>query len=140
MQLTGHINEDVVMALYLGNLSGEAKQRLDIHISDCPNCFREYKIHREVLSGVETLVKETTNPQYEENFRASIKYKMRKRQIYYDLTYHPIVGPAWIAASDKGVCLIKFSDHTPFEIEELLRECEPEAWIIQNKTAMSKNR
>ena len=56
MQLIGHINEDQVMALYLGELSGDEEQRMHRHVSDCPGCNREFLLYREILGGVETLI------------------------------------------------------------------------------------
>ncbi|NUM78454.1 zf-HC2 domain-containing protein, partial [candidate division KSB1 bacterium] len=55
MQITGHINEDLVMAMYLGNLAAEDQQRLQRHASECPICKRELTTYREVLSGLEAL-------------------------------------------------------------------------------------
>ena len=56
MQLTGHITEDEVMALYLGSLPSEEQQRFHRHVADCTGCSREYELYREIFSGVETLV------------------------------------------------------------------------------------
>ena len=56
MQLIGHINEDQVMALYLGELSGDEEQRMHRHVSDCAGCNREFSLYREILGGVETLI------------------------------------------------------------------------------------
>jgi len=135
MQLTGHINEDLVMALYLGDLTGEEEQRLYRHVSDCKGCHREYNMYREVLTGVETLVKEMGGAGRAAILRATIKQMMRQKQIYYDLFHHPLVGPMWVAATDRGVCTVQFSDRTPFEIEEFLREKQPEGWITRDKAA-----
>lgn len=138
MQLTGHINEDLVMALYLGNLSSEDEQRLHQHVADCSACSHEFKLYREMLSGVETLVKEMGGTKHGPLLRTAIQQQLRRRQIYYDLLYHPLVGPLWVAASVRGVCLIQFSDHTPFEIEEKIRELQPEAWIVRDRQATAK--
>ncbi|MEK7729103.1 MAG: methylated-DNA--[protein]-cysteine S-methyltransferase [candidate division KSB1 bacterium] len=136
MQLTGHINEDVVMALYLGNIAGEEKQRIREHVAECTGCSREFDLYREMLSGVETLVKNMGGPQHADRLRASIQGQLRQRQIYYDLFYHSHAGPMWIAATTHGVCMLQFSEHTPFEIEELLREAQSEAWIVRDKHAL----
>ncbi len=135
MQLTGHINEDQVMALYLGNLSSEEEQRLNRHVSDCSTCRREFSLYREMLTGVETLAKEMGGPKHAPLLRTAIRQQMRGRQIFYDLLFHPLVGPLWVASSIKGVCLVNFSDHTPFEIEENLRQLQPEAWLVRDRQA-----
>ena len=135
MQLTGHLNEDQVMALYLGNLSSEEEQRLHRHVSDCATCHREFGLYREMFSGVETLVQELGGAARGPLLRAAIQQQLRRRQIYYDLLHHPLSGPLWVAASVKGVCLIQFSDRTPFEIEERLRQLQPEAWIVRDRQA-----
>ncbi len=138
MQLTGHINEDQVMALYLGNLSSEDEQRLHHHVSDCSACSRELALYREMLSGVETLVQEMGGAEHAPLLRTAIQKQLRRRQIYYDLLYHALVGPVWVAMSLQGVCMIHFSDRTPFEIEEELRELRPEAWIVRDRQATAK--
>lgn len=135
MQLTGHINEDLVMAMYLGSLATEDKQRLQRHVSDCASCRRELATYREVLSGLETLAMKAGGQQRGVISRAAIKQQMRKRQIYYDLLHHPLVGPMWIASTEAGICLAKFSERTPFEIEEFLKAHQPEAWIARDKSA-----
>lgn len=138
MQLTGHINEDVVMALYLGNVPGEEKQRIYHHVNECSGCMREFDLYRQVLSGVETLVQEMGGTQRAGRLRAAIQGRLRQRQIFYDLFYHTLTGPLWVAATTSGVCTVQFSEHTPFEIEELLRAQQPEAWIVREKSALSK--
>lgn len=138
MQFTGHINEDVVMALYLGNVSVEEKQRIYQHVAECSGCTREFDLYRQMLSGVETLVKQMGGAQHAARLRSSIQGQLRQRQIYYDLFYHALVGPVWVAATMHGICMLQFSEHTPFEIEELLRECQSEAWIVRDKKAMAK--
>lgn len=135
MQLTGHINEDVVMAMYLGNLGTEDKLRVQQHVADCAICKREFTTYHEVLSGIETLATKMGGQRRAVILRASIKQQMRKRQIYYDLLHHPLVGPVWIASTAAGVCLANFSERTPFEIEEFLKAKQPEAWIARDKVA-----
>ncbi len=138
MQLTGHINEDVVMALYLGNVPAEEKQRIYRHVAECSGCTREFDLYREMLSGVETLVKQMGGPARGDRLRSSIQGQLRQRQIYYDLFYHALSGPVWIAATTRGICTLQFSEHTPFEIEEYLHERQPEAWIVRDKMALTK--
>lgn len=138
MQLTGHITEDEVMALYLGSLPSEEQQRFHLHVADCTGCSREYELYREILSGVETLVQGMAGTYDEELLRTSIRRKMRTRQLYYDLMHHPLVGPLWLAASHAGLCLVEFADRTPFEIEERLKVLQPDAWITLNKSLTSK--
>lgn len=138
MQLTGHINEDVVMALYLGNVPVEEKQRIYRHVNECSGCMREFDLYRQVLTGVETLVKEMGGTQRASRLRATIQGQLRQRQIFYDLFYHNLTGPMWIAATTHGVCMVQFSEYTPFEIEELLRAQQPEAWIVRDKSALAK--
>jgi methylated-DNA-[protein]-cysteine S-methyltransferase len=128
MQLIGHINEDQVMALYLGELSGDEEQRMHRHVSDCPGCNREFSLYREILGGVETLVKQMGGSRAH-LLRVAIQNKMREKQIYYDFVQHPLTGPMMAAVTAQGVCMIQFTDKTPFEIEELLRDRQPEAWI-----------
>lgn len=137
MQLTGHINEDVMMALYLGNVATDEKSRIRQHVTECSGCSREFNLYRELLSGVETLVQSMGEPQRAERLRASIQGQLRERQIYYDLFYHSLAGPMWIAATTHGICMLQFAEHTPFEIEELLRGVQPEAWIIRDKQALA---
>lgn len=137
MQLTGHINEDVMMALYLGNVATEEKSRIRAHVAECSGCSREFELYRELLSGVETLVQNMGGAQHADRLRVSIQGQLRQRQIYYDLFYHSLVGPMWIAATTQGVCMLQFAEHTPFEIEELLREAQSEAWIIRDKQALA---
>jgi O-6-methylguanine DNA methyltransferase len=138
VQLTGHINEDLVMALYLGNVAVEEKQRIRQHVTECSGCAREFELYRELLSGVETLVKKMGGTEHADRLRTSIQGQFRQRQIYYDLFYHSLVGPIWIAATTRGACMLQFSEHTPFEIEELLREEQPEAWIVRDKQALGR--
>lgn len=138
MQLTGHINEDTVMALYLGNVPVEEKQRIYHHVNECSGCMREFDLYRQVLSGVETLVKEMGGEQRAGSLRATIQGRLRERQIFYDLFYHALVGPMWVAATTSGICAVQFAEHTPFEIEELLRAQQPEAWIVRDKSALAK--
>jgi methylated-DNA-[protein]-cysteine S-methyltransferase len=128
MQLIGHINEDQVMAMYLGELSGDEVQRLHRHVSDCPGCNREFSLYREVLAGVETLVREMGGSR-SPMLRAAIKEKMRQKQIYYDVMQHPLSGPVMVAVTARGVCMIRFTDQSGFEIEEMLRQRRPETWI-----------
>ncbi|MDZ7267153.1 MAG: methylated-DNA--[protein]-cysteine S-methyltransferase [candidate division KSB1 bacterium] len=135
MQLVGHISEDVVMALYLGNLTAEDEQRLHRHVAECADCGREFALYREVLTGLEKLVQEMGGRQRAPLLRAAIKQTMRQRQIYYDLVPHPLTGPLWFASTAAGVCLAAFSEATPFEIEETLKAKQPEAWIIRDKKA-----
>jgi len=135
MQLTGHINEDQAMALYLGNLSLEEEQLLHRHVSDCSACQREFTTYREMFTGMETLVQEMGGTEHAPRLRTAIQQQLRRRQIYYDLLYHPLAGPLWAAMSLRGVCLINFSDRTPFEIEEELRQVQPEAWIVRDRRA-----
>jgi O-6-methylguanine DNA methyltransferase len=132
MQLIGHINEDQVMALYLGELTGDEELRIHRHVSDCPGCNREFSLYREVLGGVETLVREMggARPQI---LRAAIKGKMRQKQIYYEIMQHPLTGLMMVAVTMHGVCMIQFTDQSPFEIEEMLRQRQPEAWIKQDQ-------
>jgi methylated-DNA-[protein]-cysteine S-methyltransferase len=132
MQLTGHINEDQVMALYLGELTGDEEQRIRWHVSDCPGCNREFSLYREIFSGVETLVKQMGGSR-SQILRAAIKSKMRQKQIYYHVMQHPLTGPLMVAVTDHGVCLIHFSDKSSFEIEEILRERQPDAWIKRDQ-------
>ncbi len=133
MQLIGHITEDMVMALYLGNLTAEEAQRLRQHVAECTNCGRDFALYHEVLAGLETLVNEMGGQQRAPLLRAAIKQKMRQRQIYYDLVHHPLAGPMWIASTAAGVCLAAFSEATPFEIEETLKARQPDAWITRDK-------
>lgn len=135
MQITGHINEDLVMAMYLGNLAAEDQQRLQRHASECPICKRELTTYCEVLSGLEALALKVGGQQRAAISRATLKQQMRKRQIYYDLLHHPLAGPMWIASTAAGICLAKFSERTPFEIEEFLKAQQPEAWIVRDKNA-----
>jgi O-6-methylguanine DNA methyltransferase len=128
MQLIGHINEDQVMALYLGELSGDEEQRMHRHVSDCAGCNREFFLYREILGGVETLIKQMGGRRAE-LLRAAIKNKMREKQIYYDFVQHPLTGLMAVAVTARGVCMIQFTGKTPFEIEEELRQRQPQAWI-----------
>jgi methylated-DNA-[protein]-cysteine S-methyltransferase len=132
MQLVGHINEDLVMAMYLGELTRDEEQRMKRHVSDCPGCNREFSLYREILGGVETLVKQMGGRRAE-LLRAAIKNKMRDKQIYYEFTQHPLIGPLMAAVTNRGVCMIQFTDQTPFEIEEMLRRRQPEAWIKRDQ-------
>ena len=138
MQLTGHINEDVVMAMYLGNVPVEEKQRIYRHVADCSGCSREFDLYRQMFSGVETLVREMGGAQRASRLRTTIQGQLRQRQIFYDLFFHTLTGPMWLAATSRGMCSLQFSEHTPFEIEELLREEQPEAWIVRDKNAMAQ--
>lgn len=138
MQLTGHINEDLVMALYLGNLSSEDQQRLQGHLADCSVCKREFALYGELLAGVETLVEKMGGAEKAPLLRAAIQQQLRRRQIYYDLLYHPLAGPIWVAATVNGVCLLQFSARTPFEIEEKLRALQPEAWLVRDRQATAR--
>jgi O-6-methylguanine DNA methyltransferase len=119
--------------MYLGTLATEDKQRLRQHVSDCASCNREYTTYHEVLAGLETLAAKMGGKQRAAILRAAIKQQMRKRQIYYDLLHHPLVGPMWIACTEDGVCQAQFSERTPFEIEEFLKTQQPEAWITRDK-------
>lgn len=132
MQLVGHINEDQVMAMYLGELTRDEEQRMHRHVSDCPGCNREFSLYREILGGVETLVKQMGGRRAE-LLRAAIKNKMRDKQIYYEFTQHPLTGPLMVAVTNQGVCRIEFTGQTPFEIEEMLRRLQPEAWIKRDR-------
>jgi methylated-DNA-[protein]-cysteine S-methyltransferase len=132
MQLVGHINEDQVMALYLGELTRDEEQRMHCHVSDCPGCNREFSLYREILGGVETLVRQMGGRQAE-LLRAAIKSKMREKQIYYEFLHHPLTGPLMAAVTNRGVCMIQFTDKTPFEIEEMLRQRQPETWIKRDQ-------
>ncbi|MDZ7290257.1 MAG: methylated-DNA--[protein]-cysteine S-methyltransferase [candidate division KSB1 bacterium] len=132
MQLIGHINEDQVMALYLGELTGDEEQRLHRHLSDCPGCNREFSLYREILSGVETLVRQMGGAQAQ-LLRAAIKTKMREKQIYYEFMQHPLTGPMLVAVTARGVCLIQFTDKSAFEVEEMLRQRQPEVWIKRDQ-------
>lgn len=132
MQLIGHINEDQVMALYLGELTNDEEQRMHRHVSDCPGCNREFSLYREILSGVETLVNQMGGSRAQ-LLRVAIKNKMREKQIYYEFMQHPLTGPMMAAVTARGVCMIQFTDKTPFEIEELLRALQPEAWIKRDQ-------
>jgi methylated-DNA-[protein]-cysteine S-methyltransferase len=132
MQLIGHINEDQVMALYLGELSGDEERRLQRHVSDCPGCHREFSLYREILGGVETLVRQMGGRQAE-LLRAAIKSKMREKQIYYEFMQHPLTGQMMAAVTNRGVCMIQFTDKTAFEIEEMLRQRQPEVWIKRDQ-------
>lgn len=132
MQLVGHINEDQVMALYLGELTRDEEQRLHYHVSDCPGCKREFLLYREILGGVETLVKQMGGRRAE-LLRAAIKSKMRDKQIYYEFMQHPLTGPLAVAVTNQGVCLLQFTDKSPFEIEEALKKRQPEAWIKRDQ-------
>jgi len=132
MQLLGHINEDQVMALYLGELTRDEEQRLHHHVSDCPGCNREFTLYREILGGVETLVQQMGG-RHAEILRASIKSKMRAKQIYYEFIQHPVIGALMVAVTNQGVCMAQFTDHSPFEIEEMLKKRQPEAWIKRDQ-------
>jgi len=132
MQLVGHINEDQVMALYLGELTRDEEQRLNHHVSDCPNCRREFSLYHEILGGVETLVQQMGG-RHAELLRASIKNKMRGKQIYYEFMQHPLTGPLMVAVTNQGVCMMEFTDRSPFEIEELLKKRQPEAWVKRDQ-------
>lgn len=132
MQLVGHINEDQMMALYLGELTRDEEQRLQHHVADCPGCNRQFSLYREVLGGVETLVKEMGG-RHAELLRTSIKNKMRAKQIYYEILQHPLTGPLVVAVTNIGVCMLEFADKSPFEIEEQLKKRQPEAWIKRDQ-------
>ncbi|MDZ7359349.1 MAG: methylated-DNA--[protein]-cysteine S-methyltransferase [candidate division KSB1 bacterium] len=132
MQLVGHINEDQVMALYLGELTRDEEQRLHRHVSDCPGCLREFSLYREILGGVETLVKQMGG-QHAELLRAAIKSKMRDKQIYYEFLHHPLVGTMMVAVTSLGVCKTEFTDKTPFEVEEFLKARQPGAWVRRDQ-------
>jgi methylated-DNA-[protein]-cysteine S-methyltransferase len=132
MQLVGHINEDQVMAMYLGELTRDEEQRMHRHVADCPGCNREFSLYREIFGGVETLVRQMGGRRAE-LLRTAIKDKMRDKQIYYELMHHPLTGPLMAAVTNRGVCMIQFTDQTPFEIEELLRRRQPEAWIKRDQ-------
>jgi methylated-DNA-[protein]-cysteine S-methyltransferase len=132
MQLVGHINEDQVMALYLGELTRDEQQRMHRHVSDCPGCHREFSLYREILGGVETLVKQMGGRRAE-LLRAAIKSKMRDKQIYYEFMQHPLAGTLMAAITNQGVCMIEFTGKSPFEIEEMLKARQPEAWIRRDQ-------
>jgi len=132
MQLVGHINEDQVMALYLGDLTGDEERRLHRHVSDCPGCHRQFSLYREILGGVETLVRQMGGGRAEA-LRATIKNKMREKQIYYEFMQHPLTGLMMAAVTNRGVCMVQFTGKAPFEIEEMLRRRQPEVWIKRDQ-------
>jgi O-6-methylguanine DNA methyltransferase len=89
-------------------------------------------LYREILTGVETLVREMGGPR-SPVLRAAIKSKMRQKQIYYEVMQHPLTGPLMVAVTALGVCMIRFTDQSAFEMEEMLRERQPEAWIKRDQ-------
>ena len=82
IELTGHITEDVMMAMYLEELSPSEKLRLQEHVDHCPVCQRQYKVYREMFSGLDKMVSEAGGAAL---LRQAVQSKIRQKLINYDL-------------------------------------------------------
>lgn len=134
MELTGHISEDLMMAMYLNELSPPEQQRLQEHIEGCPVCRREYALYREMFSGLDTMVAQAGGAGAA-LLRQAVQNKIRQKQIFYDLVPQTLVGPLLLAMSDKGLCQIHFARLTAFEAEEYLHNRFPDFWLRRDEPA-----
>jgi O-6-methylguanine DNA methyltransferase len=134
IELTGHITEDVMMAMYLNELSSAEKQRLQQHVDHCPVCQRQYNVYREMFSGLDKMVVEAGGAGAA-LLRQAVQSKIRQNLIHYDLMPQTPVGPLLLAMSDKGLCAIHFARFTAFEAEEYLRNRFEEFWLRRDEDA-----
>lgn len=134
IELTGHITEDMMMAMYLEELSPAERQRLHQHVDHCPVCQRQYKLYREMFGGLDTMVAEAGGAGAA-ILRQAVQSKIREKLIYYDLMPQTPVGPLLLAASEKGVCTIDFAQFTAFEAEEFLKLRFGDFWLRRDPQA-----
>lgn len=134
MELTGHITEDLMMAMYLDELSPPERQRLQEHVENCPVCQHEYALYREVFAGLDTMVTHAGGTGAA-LLRQALQSKIRQKQIFFDIMPQTPVGPLLLAMSDKGLCTIHFARFTAFEAEEYLRNRFPDFWLRRDESA-----
>jgi len=134
LELTGHITEDLMMAMYLDELSSTERQRLQHHVDHCPVCLQQYKLYREMFSGLDTMVAEAGGAGAAV-LRQAVRSKIRQKLIFYDLMPQTPVGPLLLALTEKGLCAIHFARFTAFEAEEYLRNRFPDFWLRRDENA-----
>lgn len=136
MELTGHITEDLMMAVYLNELSPPEQQRLHKHVEGCPVCQREFSLYREMFTGLDTMAAQAGGAGAA-LLRQAVQNKIRQKQILYDLIPQTPVGPLLVSLSDKGLCLIHFARFTAFEAEEYLRNRFQDYWLRRDEAAIA---
>jgi O-6-methylguanine DNA methyltransferase len=136
IELTGHVTEDVMMAMYLEELSPAERQRLQQHVDHCPVCRQQYNLYREMFAGLDTMAAEAGGAGAA-LLRQAVQSKIREKLIYYDLMPQTPVGPLLLAMSEKGLCAIHFARFTAFEAEEYLKNRFEEFWLRRDEDAMA---
>jgi len=134
IEVTGHITEDMMMAMYLEEFSPSERQQLQHHVDHCPVCQRQYKLYREMFSGLDTMVAEAGGAGAAV-LRQAVRNQIRQKLIFYDLLASTPVGPLVIVVSEKGVCAIHFARFTAFEAEEYLRHRFAKYWLRRDEEA-----
>lgn len=134
IELTGHITEDMMMAMYLDELSPSERQHLHQHVDHCPVCQRQFKLYREMFAGLDTMAAEAGGAGAA-LLRQAVQSKIREKLIYYDLVPQTPVGPLLLAMSEKGLCAIHFARFTTFEAEEYLKNRFGEFWLRRDEEA-----
>jgi len=134
IELTGHITEDLMMAMYLEELSPAERQHLQKHVDHCPVCQRQYKLYHEMFAGLDTMAA-AAGGAGAALLRQAVQGKIREKLIYYDLMPQTPVGPLLVAMSEKGLCAIHFARFTAFEAEEYLKNRFGEFWLRRDHEA-----
>ena len=132
MELTGHVNEDLLIAYFCGDLGEERSKKIERHIANCQRCKREFEINKMLFSGLIGMIKGAGGKPDAHALRQALRENLKENRIYYSIIQPPAFVPILLATSYHGLVNVILGDLSHFEFEEKLKNHFPKLWITES--------
>lgn len=132
MELTGHVNEDLLISYFCGDLGEERSKKLERHTANCSRCKREFHIHKMLISGLIGMLSGTQGKPDPHALRQALRENLKENRIYYSIVYPPNFVPTLIACSSHGLAKVIMGHLSHYEFEEKLKISFPKLWITES--------
>lgn len=140
MELTGHVNEDLLIAYFCGDLGEERARKIETHVENCTACAKDFKIYKTLFSGFLGILATPEQKPAPEQLRQALRENLKKNRIHYSILQLPTFVPIAIARTFRGVVNIVMGNFSRFEFEERLKKNFPRLWLAESYDETAQER
>jgi O-6-methylguanine DNA methyltransferase len=132
MELTGHVNEDLLISYFCGDLGEERSKKLERHTANCSRCDREFHIHKMLFAGLIGMLSGSKDKPDPHALRLALRENLKENRVYYSILYPPNFVPILIACTSHGLANVIMGNFSHFEFEEKLKRSLPKFWVTDS--------